>query len=87
MSRLTQRPTVLGRYRLRLRDATGLFLRNEETQADNDELALGAAIRRLNEAASVEVWRSARWVGQVERTRARAEASAPIQLHRFVGAA
>lgn len=70
LSRLTRRPAALGRYRLRLSDATGLFLRTEETEAHNDELALGAAIRRLNEAASVEVWRSARWVGQVERMRA-----------------
>lgn len=70
MSRLSHRPAVLGRYRLRMSDAAGLFLRTEETRAHNDELALGAAIRRLNEAASVEVWRRARWVGQVERTRA-----------------
>lgn len=70
MSRPTRRPTVLGRYRLRLSDATGLFLRTEETRAHNDEMALGEAIRRLNEAASVEVWRRARWVGQVARSRA-----------------
>lgn len=68
MSRFTRRPAVLGRYRLRLSDAAGLFLRTVETQVHNDELALGEAIRRLNEAASVEVWRSARWVGQVART-------------------
>jgi hypothetical protein len=85
MSRLTRRPTVLGRYRLRLRDATGLFLRNEETQAHNDELALGVAIRRLNEAASVEVWRRARWVGQVERTGAPASAPLPLRTQRFAG--
>jgi len=68
MSRLARRTTVLGRYRLRLSDAAGLFLRTVETRAQNDELALGEAIRRLNEAASVEVWRSARWVGQVARS-------------------
>lgn len=70
MSRLTRRPPALGRYRLRLSDAAGLFLRTVETRAHNDELALGEAIRRLNEAASVEVWRSARWVGQVARAAA-----------------
>jgi len=68
MSRLSRRPAARGRYRLRLNDPAGLFLRTVEMRAHNDELALGEAIRRLSEAASVEVWRRARWVGQVART-------------------
>lgn len=54
-------------YRLRLKDAMGLHLRDEHVRAHCDEDAINLAVRRLERAAVVEVWRYARWVCQVQR--------------------
>lgn len=54
-------------YRLRLKDAMGFFLRDEDVRAHSDEDAINLAVRRLERAAIVEVWRYARWVCQVQR--------------------
>lgn len=57
-------------YRFKLKTADGALLGQDRVRADTDEEAIGLAMRRLVRAAIVEVWRQARWVGQVQRATA-----------------
>jgi hypothetical protein len=54
-------------YRFQLMDPNGRVLGSEHVRADDDLAALQIALRRLGRIAIIEVWRHARWVGQVLR--------------------